>query len=463
MEDNLKRYAVLVLIVGGVAVLTAISSLDVRQSVSVLIISLFISSTFLFWKRRLSFAFLGVSFLLLLNVLDIKHLLEFANFEIIIFLIGMMIIVGYLERNHFFEYIIGKLIRRVGKSGKMLVVVLLVLAAISAALVDEVTSILIMMSVVLHVTQKYKVNPLPFVLMTVFATNIGSSATVVGNPVGVMVAFNAGLTFSDFLRWATPISAIALLAAILIMFLFFRKNIAELDQNVKDSYQKQEHELISKQKMVAPLLLFSGVLAGLVMHKQVEHLLGLEKNTLLIGFALIGAGVAMLLSRDRAPELVERRVDWWTLMFFMFLFASVGSLKFTGVVDMLAGSISGFTGGNLIKTILVIMIVGGVMSAVLDNVLAVAIMIPVIQSLIESSAVPANPLWWSILFTATFWGNLTFIGSTANVVALGVLQKRRLGHIGFREWIIPGAIVTFITMLIAFLLIVIQIPLMGGA
>jgi Na+/H+ antiporter NhaD/arsenite permease-like protein len=462
MDENIKKYLILALIIIAVALCTIFAGLNARQSTSVLIIAMFITSTFLFWKRRLSFAFIGIFLLLLLNVLDIKHLLEFANFEIIIFLIGMMIIVGYLERNHFFEYVIGRLIRKIGNRGILLVVVLLIVSAVSAALVDEVTSILIMTSVMLHVTQRYKVNPLPFVLMTIFATNIGSSATVVGNPVGVMIAFNAGLTFSDFMRWATPISAVALAAAILTISIFFRKNIIELDKNIGEFHQNQEHELISKQKMLAPMLLFMGVLTGLIMHKKIESILGLEKNTLLIGFALIGAGIAMLLSKDRAPELVERRVDWWTLMFFMFLFASVGSLKLTGVVDILAGGIGDITGGNLIKTILVIMVVGGLMSAVLDNVLAVAIMIPVIQSLVSSTSLPPNPLWWSMLFTATFWGNLTFIGSTANVVALGVLQKRKLGHISFKEWIIPGAMVTFITMLIAFLLIFIQIPLMGG-
>jgi Na+/H+ antiporter NhaD/arsenite permease-like protein len=459
-RTNLDKYITLSIILLAVITLSQYLGFSIQQSISVGIITLFITSTFLFWNNRLSYGFIGVSLLLTFGVLDIEHLIKFANLNIIIFLIGMMIIVGYLERNHFFEYIIGKLIEKVGKSGKLLIIVILVIAALSAALIDEVTSILIMTAIVIHFASEYKVNPIPFVLMTVFATNIGSSATVVGNPVGVLIALKGGLTFSDFLRWATPISIIALVVAILLLMFLFRKQIAEFDRNLKENFHKKEKELVEKHNLLAPALLFIGTLLALILHSNIEHLLGLEKNTMLIGIALIGAGIAMLLSKDEAQELVEQRVDWWTLMFFMFLFASVGSLEFTGVIDIFSSQISALTGGNIIFTLIVVMGVAGILSAVLDNVLAVAVMVPIIEDLIAASPGTSSPLWWALLFAATLFGNLTFIGSTANIVALGVLKKRKWGHISFMQWIKPGFVITAATAVIAFVLIMIQLPLM---
>ncbi|MEK6808065.1 MAG: SLC13 family permease, partial [Nanoarchaeota archaeon] len=418
-KNTTKKYFLLVIIIKIIALLTKLMALNLSQATSVIIIALFISTTFLFWNMRLSFAFIGVSLLLFFRVLDIPHLIEFSSLDIIIFLIGMMIIVGFLERSHFFEFVIGKLIEKVGNKGRLLIIVLLVISAFSAALIDEVTSILIMTSIVIHLSTKYKVNPIPFVMMTIFATNIGSSATVVGNPVGVMIALKGGLSFADILRWATPISIISLFVCILVIFLIFRKDISQFANNLKSSPIEKEKELIVKGHILVSALLFIGTLTGLILHNQLEHLLGLKKNTLLIGVALVGAGISLLLAKDRAGELVERRVDWWTLVFFMFLFASVGSLEYTGLIDILSSKISLLTGNNLLLTLIVIMLFGGILSAILDNVLAVAIMVPIIEHLVTINPTTALPLWLSTLFSATFFGNLTFIGSTANIVALG--------------------------------------------
>ena len=441
----------------------ALGPFDLRQSIAITIIALFITSTFLFWSWRLSFGFLGIATMLIFRVLDIPHFIRFASLDIIVFLIGMMIVVGYLERSHFFEFVIGRLLAHIGRSGKLLLVALLALAALSAALVDSVMSILIMTSIVIHVAEKYRVKPIPLVLMTVFATNIGSSATVVGNPVGVLVALNGKLSFFDFLRWATPISVVSLAAGIGMMMLIFRKEFAAFDKAVRSPEGDALHEAsMTGAHLRTPSLLFGGVMLGLILHSQFEKLLGLEKNTLLIGIALIGAGIAMMLSRDGAQELLERRVDWWTLMFFMFLFASVGALEYTGAIDILSGSIAALTSGQVLLTMAVIMVVAGLLSAVLDNVLAVAIMSPIIQHLQSTMPLAGTSFWWVMLFAATFFGNLTFIGSTANIVALGVLQKRHLGHISFREWLGPGLAVTLVTAAVALAMIAVQLPLMGG-
>lgn len=462
VRENLKKLLFLVFIVIAVGVFSQFARLDTRQLISVMIIALLIGATFLYWHRRLAFAFVGVSALLFFRVLDIEHLLRFSNLDIIIFLIGMMIIVGYLERNNFFEYFIGVAIDRTGQNGMLLVVLLMLLSAATAALIDEVTSILIMTAVVLHLASKYKVNPIPFVLMTVFSTNIGSSATVVGNPVGIMVAIKGGLSFSDFLRWATPVSLGALLAAIAIMLFMFRRQIKELGTAIRHRDDIGISGLPLRKALLPSLIIFTLTIAGLILHTHVEKLLHMEKNTMLLGTSVFVAGIVLMFARDRATDLVERRVDWWTLLFFMFLFASVGSLEYTGAIDIFSSYITRLTEGGMIRTMLFLTIIGGAMSAILDNVLAVAVLIPIVGDITAASPALGQVLWWVLLFSATLFGNLTPMGSTANIVALGVLNKRGLGHIGFREWMKYSTGVTLATAAVAFLLILFQVPLMKG-
>ena len=151
-----------------------------------------------------------------------------------------MILVGYLEENHFFESLVNTLIRYIGPRPLLLVVTLMIVGAISAALVDEVTSILFMTATMIHLTSRFGVNPIPFVIIQVFATNIGSSATVVGNPIGVMIAMRAGLTFQDFLRWASPISLCALLVTIPLSLLYYSKEIRDWKQKMKGKDLEKE-------------------------------------------------------------------------------------------------------------------------------------------------------------------------------------------------------------------------------
>ena len=181
------------LIFAGILIATACAlfyfTFTPKQVIATLIFLLILLGTLFYWKFRLAFAFCGIAVLLAGNLLDIPHVLEFAGLDIILFLVGMMTIIGYLEESHFFEYLVAKTVDKIGERPFILVGSLMVLASVFAALVDEVTSILFMMSTVFHITKRYKVNPIPFILMTVFATNIGSSATAVGNPIGVMIAF----------------------------------------------------------------------------------------------------------------------------------------------------------------------------------------------------------------------------------------------------------------------------------
>ncbi len=409
-----------------------------------------ISGTILFWQFRLPFALLGISLLLAFGLLDIPHLIEFAGLDVILFLIGMMIFVGYLEENRFFESLVNALIRTVGPRPTLLVVILMAAGAVSAALVDEVTSILFMAATMIHLTSRFGVNPLPFVIMQVFATNIGSSATVVGNPIGVMIAMRAGFTFQDFLRWASPISLCALVVTIPLCLLYYSREIWNWKQKMKGKDLERE-EVPSKKRQrqrIICFVLFIGTIAGLVLHASLEKVLGLQKNSLLIGTALLSAGISLLLDRDQARELVEKRVDWWTLSFFMMLFASVGTLKYVGTTGVVAKSLTAWAGGNPKILFFILTWTIGILTGFMDNVLAVATFIPIIQDVLKTG-IDVTPYWWGILFGGTLFGNSTIIGSTANIVAIGIIERQKIGHITFGDWIKPGAIVSFLTLGIA--------------
>jgi Na+/H+ antiporter NhaD/arsenite permease-like protein len=453
----MRKGIIYLLIIISLSALSSLVGFSGSQVLSLSIFFMVIFGTIFFWRFRLSFSLIGIFLLLLFGLLDIPHLIEFAGLDIILFLIGMMILVGYLEENHFFESLVNTLIRTIGPRPLFLVVTLMIVGALSAALVDEVTSILFMTATMIHLTSRFGVNPIPFVIIQVFATNIGSSATVVGNPIGVMIAMRAGFTFQDFLRWASPISLCALWVTIPISLFYYSKEIREWKKKMTGrDFTKGETaaQQNSKQWKIC-MVLFIGTIAGLVLHAQLEKLFGLQKNALLIGTAFVAAGISLLLERDRARELVERRVDWWTLSFFMLLFASVGTLKYVGTTEVVARSLISWAGGN--PKILFFMLTWtiGILTGFMDNVLAVATFIPIIQDIIKTG-IDVTPFWWGILFGGTLFGNLTMIGSTANIVAIGIIERQKIGHITFGQWIKPGAIVSVLTLVIATLLIYLQ-------
>lgn len=400
------------------------------------------AATLLFWKFRLAIGFIALALLFVFGTLDMEHFIEFAGLDVIIFLVGMMTVIGYLEEGGFFEYILEK-IMRIGRGNPMRVFYALMIASfLLAALVDEVTSILFITALVLQLATISKINPIPLMMATVFATNIGSSATVVGNPIGVMIALKSGLTFVDFLLWSLPMALLSLLIIAFICSKYYSnyiKNIKveEISSNSDKSPKNKDHTI--------HWVIFLGTLTGLVLHHQIEALFGLSEGVMLIGVALISAGIVLLLERARAREIIEERVDWWTLLFFLVLFASVGTLKYVGVIDVIA---KGYLGLGLkdFELYMFFVLSAGFLSSMMDNVLAVAVLIPIVKEF-QNYGLNIFPYWWGMLYAGTYMGNLTPIGSTANIVAIGIVERRQ--HVSFKDWIKIGVIVSMPTLILA--------------
>ncbi|MBI3333231.1 MAG: hypothetical protein HYZ93_03990 [Candidatus Omnitrophica bacterium] len=429
------------------------------QVFAVAIFASFILGTLFYWPFRLAFALLGMTALLAFRVIDIPHMIEFANVEIILFLVAMMIVIGFLEQRKFFEVLLERLLVSVERTPYLLFGSMMALSMLSAALVDEVTSILFMTSLTLHLTRRLKLDPLPFIIMIVLATNIGSSATVVGNPIGVLIALRAGLSFTDFLRWATPVALANLVLTIGICFLYFRRPLRELADGIRRSRQEAiEVERVSRREFRTAGLLFGATILGLILHHQAEQILSLPKNTLLLGVPFLMAGIALLIEGEKARDLVERRVDWWTLAFFILLFASVGTLRYVGVTDRIAEGLRALAGTSQVGMLALILGISAVLTAFLDNILVVATFIPIVADL-GASGLTVAPLWWGLLFGGTLGGNATMIGSTANIVAIGMLEKEKR-PVRFGQWLGPGLAVAVPTLVLAFLLLLIQLPLL---
>ncbi len=462
---QLKTPLTIAAILIGAAILTGLAGFTSKQIISTVIFLTIICGTLFYSNFRLAFAFCGLAVLLVTNLLDIPHVIEFASLDIILFLVGMMTVIGFLEENHFFEFLVAKVVDRVGEKAYLLITILMVLSTIFAALVDEVTSILFMTSTIFHVTKRYKVNPVPFLLMIVFCTNIGSSATAVGNPIGVMIALRAGLTFADFLRWAAPISAACLAVTIVLCFIIFRAPMEELKEKMKKK-GNEPHELAhvkyTKRGITVCWWLFISTIVSLVLHHHIEETFHLQKNCLLIGTSMFFGAVAIALKASDARDFFMRRVDWWTLTFFMILFASVGTLKYVGVTEQIAKGMLNVAGGGHVFLLNIFTAAISLLTAFMDNVLAVATFIPIVAD-IEKVGVYIFPFWWAMLFGGTMYGNATVIGSTANIVALGMLEKEHGKGVKFMEWAKPGFTVSTVQILLAMGLLYAQFHLMPGA
>lgn len=457
-----QQYAFRVLLVLVAGLVTALASsllgLEAQQVLALTAFLMTIYATLLLWTYRLPFAFLGVSALFLLGVLDVEYFVEHSHLDVIAFLIAMMTIVGYLEEDRFFEFLAQEIVRRVGVNFRATFLVVVFLSGFLAPLVDEVTSILVMLSVVLPLSGKIGVDPLPLVIASIFATNIGSAMTPLGNPVGVLVAFESGLTFSDFLARAAPVSALSLVVAAAILMHLFRGYIEEgnalASQRFTDEWSVASLE---RRTLYRDASVFSATILFIAAHHVLEEALGLPKNSLLLAAPLMVAGLIMLLDPSRGFHALETKVEWPTLVFFLLLFASVGALEKTGVVEALSKSLGSLSASGVGAFMGAFTLSSSLMSAFMDNVIAVAILSRVVHEL-GAQGFHTEPFWWLTLFSAVYAGNLSPIGSTANIVALSVLEKRLGRSAGFKEWLRVGLPVTAATLALGFAAVYLQIP-----
>lgn len=429
--------------------------LDRQQVISVTIFLVIILSTLLFWKFRLAIAFVGIGALMGTNVLTLPTFIEECQLDVILFLVGMMVTVGVLKELGLFTWIIQSVIGLKGMTGKLFVAIIVFLGAFMACVVDEVTSIVFVATLIFQVCDTLKIRPMPFLIIAVMGTNVGSAGTMLGNPVGILIGQNAEppLSFVDFLQWSFPIMLLGLTATLGILMWWFRADIRLLSERLE---ARRELGLGLGPLVQVPykrgLAILVGMISLIASHHFLEGALHLAPNTILIVAPLVIAGLLMMWRHERSRHYIEADVEWWTLLFFMMLFAVAGTLEHTHVTERIADSFHGAFGGRSIILIPLILTLSAVGSAFVDNIVFVAAFMPVVNKLQHT------PLIWALVLGTCFGGNITMIGSTANIVALGMLEKRYRASIRFLDWLKVGVVVGLVTGLIAWIGIAILAP-----
>jgi Na+/H+ antiporter NhaD/arsenite permease-like protein len=452
MAKKLVLLHLLAAFLGGLGFLIG---LTIHQSFIIFIFALSILGTLFFWDARLSFAFIGSGIFFLVRAVDMQTFIHYASLDVILFLIAMMIIVGMMKDAGLFTWLVTLILRMKRLSGIKMFIVIMFASAVFSSLMGEVTSIIVMATVILNISDFLDVDPLPLILSSVMATNIGSAATVLGNPVGVLITARGHLSFEDFIIHAMPISFAVLLLTIAILCVWYRKYIRTLTERIQP--YNEDHGflcLISIPpdiKTRISMIIFAVTIVLIGFHHRLEVLLNIEENALLIMLPIISAGIVMIYRRDKARYYIEHEVEWPSILFFMFLFAQAGVVQSSGIAGALIEKMLANTGdiGHWIFGI--ILFSSGILSSAVDNVITVASFVPLIKSL-ETYFANHGELWWALLFGACYGGNITMIGSTANIVALGLLEKERNIKITFFAWLKMGLVIGFATMTFALVL-----------
>ncbi len=393
--------------------------------------------------HRVTVALGGAAVMLAAGVLDFEHAFHSeetgVDWEVIFLLLGMMIIVGVLRQTGVFEYVAIWAVKKAGGRPFRVMVLLVLITAGASALLDNVTTVLLIAPVTLLVCNRIGVNPVPFLLAEVFASNVGGTATLIGDPPNIIIAGRAGLTFNDFLIHLAPIVVVLVGALLLLCRAMFRDQFAYDPEGAAEVMALDEREAISDPR----LLIKSGVVLIAVL---VGFVVSATTGTAPATVALLGAGVLVLISGLQPREYLAD-VEAPTLLFFVGLFIMVGALIEVGAIGQLAEWATEATGGDVQVATFLLLGVSAVLSAVVDNIPYVATMAPLVESLAGSTGNPDNVLWWSLALGADLGGNATIIGASANVVMLGIAEKNGY-RITFWHFAKYGSIVTLVTVLL---------------
>ena len=335
------------------------------------------------------------------------------DWNVIFLLLGMMIIVGVIHKTGLFEFLAIKAIQLAKGRPRQAFVYLLMLVAFCSALLDNVTTIMLAVPMTIMVAKYLKVHPVPFILAEVFISNIGGAATLIGDPPNIIIASKADLDFNSFLIHMAPMVLVVLAVTIPMLVLMFNKELRNNAEDRKNVMTLDASSFIKdKPLLVKSLAVLTLVIVAFVLHS----VLHLEPSVI----AMIGAGVLVLISNLK-PNEFARDVEWGTLVFFAALFIMVGALVNVGALKLVADAIGAFVGDNGALAAGALVVVSAIASGIVDNIPYVTSMAPVVQQLNDTiSTITNDGLWWALAFGADFGGNMTIVGASANVVAVGL-------------------------------------------
>lgn len=399
--------------------------------------------------HRTTIAMLGGLLMIAFGIFDQKEAIHYIDFNTIGLLIGMMVIVGITAQTGAFEFAAVWSAQKVKGDPRKILAVLSLFTALASALLDNVTTVLLVVPVTLSITHQLKVQPIPFLLAEIFASNIGGTATMIGDPPNLMIGSAVNeLTFNAFINNLALINLLILLITMLILTFLYRKQLTTTHELKEQLLAKNPNlELHDRTLLIKSLTVIILTVTGFFIH-QIIHM---ETATI----ALIGAFLLLLLTGDKYLVAALEKVEWTALFFFIGLFVIVGGLVETGFIEAIAKKAISITGGELVPSTFLILWMSAIISSFVDNIPFVATMIPLIKELGQLGIHNLNPLWWSLSLGACLGGNGTLIGASANLVVAGLAAKK--GHyISFMRFFIVGFPIMLISIIISSIYIYIR-------
>jgi Na+/H+ antiporter NhaD/arsenite permease-like protein len=384
-------------------------------------------------------ALLGGLLVVVLGIIDQEEAFAGIDFNVIFLLAGMMVLAGGLAKTGFFEYLAGQAIHLSrGEPFRLLVFLALVTAGLAAVL-DNVTTVILLTPVTLSIARTLRVSPFPYLISQIFASNIGGTATLIGDPPNIMIGSAAGLDFVDFLVNLAPVVVVIMVAFLGIMWLAFGRRMED-DANRLDILATVDPASAIKDRplMIRALIVLGLTIVGFLFHSAI----GLEAATI----ALLGATVLMIIG-PLDPHETLRDIEWSTLFFFVGLFMLIAAVIHVGIVSDIADTLADAAGGDLTVATMGTLWLSAVASAIVDNIPYTATAIPIVERLI-ASGLDGDVLWWALALGACLGGNLTIVGASANIVVANLAVRD--GHpITFMQFLRYGLGVVFASLLIS--------------
>ncbi|MET3682521.1 Na+/H+ antiporter NhaD/arsenite permease-like protein [Alkalibacillus flavidus] len=395
--------------------------------------------------NRALVALCGGALLILFGIFTVDEALtQYVDWSTIVLLFSMMVLITITQRTGVFEFLALWMIKRVGAKPKALFVWIAVLTAVGSALLDNVTTVLLFVPISLHMIRELALPAFPYLVMVVIASNIGGTATMIGDPPNIMIGQAVDhLTFMSFINHLAPVVIVIFVVITAFLYGLFRRSLNQSTQMSNRSIATIEPISVLKK---TPLLYQSVTILILTIVAFMFHgVLHVELTTI----ALVSALLLLLLSeKDDMCDVVFSKIEWTTLFFFIGLFVLVGGLEQTGIIDHLAVMFIGLTEGESFASSFAILWSAGLLSGFLDNIPYVASMIQVLLELDEFGIQATDPMWWSLALGACLGGNSTLLGASANVVVAGIASTNGV-KIPFIRYMLYGFTVVLISLVIA--------------
>jgi Na+/H+ antiporter NhaD/arsenite permease-like protein len=361
-------------------------------------------------------AMLGGFLMVALHVLNQEQAIHFIDFNTIGLLCGMMMVVSVMRKTGLFEYIAIKAIKIVGQKPWNVLVILSLLTAIMSALLDNVTTVLIIAPITLAITDSLRISPMPFLISEILFANIGGTATLIGDPPNILIGNSANLHFMSFVYHNLPVVIVCSIFVFVALKYIYKKELEPSSESPNILAHFDESRAIADKKLlIKSLIVFALVLFGFVTH----NIFHIDLATI-----ALGGGFLMLLITKSSVEEILKEVEWTTLFFFIGLFILVGGLEETGVIENVAIKLVKLTGTTQPMTFMVLW-TSAIASTVVDNIPFTATMISVIKSIGKMTSVNIQPLWWALSLGACFGGNGTLVGAAANIIIASYASKNK--------------------------------------